>query len=129
MKSASGRVLVAFQSEQEARRLLSLATPPLSVAEQKAFAKSIQKVAAEGFAFSKSNQFSGVEAISYPIFDLRGSAIAAITVPYVQRLDDATRPPASVAQSELAKVAAELNAALGGGIVANSVRAGQTGVR
>lgn len=119
LKSASGRVLLAFQDEDDARRLISLAEPKPSVAEQNAFAKMITKVAAQGYAFMKSNQFSGVEAISYPVFNLRGNAIAALTVPYVTRLDDVRRKPASSTQAALAEVAAELNAALGGAIANN----------
>jgi DNA-binding IclR family transcriptional regulator len=120
LKSASGRVLLAFQDKEEARRLISLVEPQPSVAEQKTFMKTIVKVATHGFAFMKSNQFSGLEAISYPILDLGGHAIAALTVPYVARLDDVTRKPASAAQAELAKVAADLNAVLGGAVVSQA---------
>jgi DNA-binding IclR family transcriptional regulator len=126
LKSASGRVLLAFQDEEERHRLISLAEPRLSRAEKAALIKTIKKVAAQGFAFMESNQFSGVEAISYPILDLRGYAIAALTVPYVARLDATTPKPASAAQAELAKVAADLNAALGGavaGIVGDAAQA------
>jgi DNA-binding IclR family transcriptional regulator len=125
LKSASGRVLLAFRDEDDMRRLIALAEPMLGMAEQEAFMRIIKKVAAQGFAFMKSNQFSGVEAISYPILDLRGHAIAALTVPYVARLDDVTRKPASAAQAELAKVAADLNAALGGAVagIAGDARA------
>jgi DNA-binding IclR family transcriptional regulator len=116
LKSASGRVLLAFQDEEEMHRLISLAEPTLGRAEKAAFMKTVKKVAAQGFAFMESNQFSGVEAISYPILDLRGCAIAALTVPYVARLDAVRRTPASAAQAELAKVAGDLNAALGGAV-------------
>ena len=125
LKSASGRVLLAFQDEEEARRLISLAGPDLSEAERKAFTKTLMKVATQGFAFMKSKQFSGIEAISYPILDLRGHAVAALTVPYVKRLDDMTQKPAQAAQVALAEVAADLNAALGGAVasIAGDTRA------
>lgn len=114
LKSASGRVLLAFRDGEETSRLVSLAEPNLGMAEQKASMRTIAKVAAQGFAFMKSNQFSGLEAMSYPILDLRGHAIAALTVPYVTRLDDMTRKSTSAVQAELARVAVDLNAALGG---------------
>jgi DNA-binding IclR family transcriptional regulator len=125
LKSASGRVLLAFQDEEEARRLISLAGPDLSEAEQKELTKTLMKVATQGFAFMKSKQFSGLEAISYPILDLRGHAVAALTVPYVKRLDDMTQKPALAAQAALAEVAAALNAALGGAVasIAGDTRA------
>jgi DNA-binding IclR family transcriptional regulator len=115
-QSASGRVLLAFQDEAESQRLISLIEPKLSMVEQDTLRKTIKKVAKKGFAFIKSNQFSGLEAISFPILDLRGHAMAALTVPYVTRLDDPTRKPAAAAQEDLAKVAADLNAALGGAV-------------
>jgi DNA-binding IclR family transcriptional regulator len=76
----------AFRNQEETRHLISLADPKLNLAERNAFMKTPMKVAGQGFAFMKSNQFSGVEAISYPILNSRAHAIAALTVPYVTRL-------------------------------------------
>jgi hypothetical protein len=59
---------------------------------------------------------TALRTAGYPILDLRGCAITALTVPYVARLDAVRRTPASAAQAELAKVAADLNAALGGAV-------------
>ena len=42
-----------------------------------------------------------------------GHAVAALTVPYVTRLDDRDGPPAEVAQAALAGTVAQLNSALG----------------
>ena len=113
-KSASGRVLLAFQDDEESRRLLNLAEPNLAEAERSTLERAIAKVASNGFAFMPSNQFSGLQAISYPVLDLRGNAIAALTIPYVKRLDDPTRRSSADAQTFLAATVAELNGALGG---------------
>ena len=121
LKSASGRVLLAFRDAEERRRLIFLSDPQLSPAGQRSLLKMIEKVEAQGYALMKSNQFSGLEAISYPILDLRGFAIAALTVPYVTRLDDKTHKSVSAARAALADVAAALNTALGGSL-ANSGR-------
>ena len=111
LKSASGRVLLAFQEPQELERLLAIAEP--GTAEHKAAARMIGRIRSQGFAFMRSNQFSGLEAISYPVLDLRGHAIAALTVPYVKRLDEPGRMSAAEAQGVLAETVAGLNAALG----------------
>lgn len=113
LKSASGHVLLAFQEAQEAERLISQAAPDLDEATHKTVLRTIAKVRKQGFAFMKSRQFSGVEAISYPVFDRRGHTVAALTVPYVTRLDDRDRPPAQDAQAALAETVARLNSALG----------------
>jgi len=110
-KSASGHVLLAFRPGDESGRLLARAA---AAQDRPAAAKAVAKVARQGFAFMRSRQFSGLEAISYPILDMQGHVIAALTVPYVTRLDEPSRRPASDAQERLAEVAVELNAALGG---------------
>jgi DNA-binding IclR family transcriptional regulator len=117
VKSASGRVLLAFRDEAERRRLVASTGARLTTAEQSALMMTISKVATQGFARMKSIQFSGVEAISYPILDLQQHAIAALTVPYVTRLDEKARTSVSDAQLALANIAADLNIALGGSIV------------
>jgi DNA-binding IclR family transcriptional regulator len=117
LKSASGRVLLAFRDQEETCHLISLADPKLKLAERNAFMKTLMKVAGQGFAFMKSNQFSGVEAISYPILNSRAHAIAALTVPYVTRLDDLARKPPSEAQAALAQAAAKQNTAVGGAAI------------
>jgi len=122
VKSASGRVLLAFQSDEDARRLIALADPALTAASTRTVLTTIRQIAKVGFAFSPSRQFSGVEAISYPILDLHRRAIAALTVPYVTHLDDKTRTEASDAQCALAAVAADINAALGSGPAESSER-------
>ena len=61
----------------------------------------------------RSNQFSGLETIRYPVLDLRGRAIAAVTIPYVKRLDEPTRMSATDTRKVLAATVTELNAALG----------------
>jgi DNA-binding IclR family transcriptional regulator len=120
VKSASGRVLLAFQSDEEARRLVGSADPELTAAQTNAALSAIRRVGKAGFAFSPSRQFSGVDAISYPILDRHGRAIAAVTVPYVTHLDDNTRTTASAAQAALATVSAEINVALGSTVVAGN---------
>jgi DNA-binding IclR family transcriptional regulator len=114
LKSSSGHVLLAFRDKAEAARVIDLAGAGLTETERKALMRSIAKVAAQGFAFMKSRQFSGLQAITYPVLDLRGYATAAVTVAYVTRLDEPTRKPTSIVQLELAKVAADLTFSLSG---------------
>jgi DNA-binding IclR family transcriptional regulator len=41
----------------------------------------------KGFASIKSKQFAGLHAISFPILDMNGNAVAAMTVPMLARID------------------------------------------
>jgi DNA-binding IclR family transcriptional regulator len=113
LKSASGRVLVAFQERSDVERLMKQISPGLRAEELGNYEEEFGRIRSKGFANMKSTQFSGVRAISYPIFDLDGHAIAALTVPYVARLDDSERPSHAAVQVELAATASEMNAALG----------------
>jgi len=85
--SASGLVLLAFQDPiiKEIRIKESLSNK--SETEVEAFRNSLKEVAEKGFASIKSKQFAGLHAISFPILDMTGNAVAAITVPMLARID------------------------------------------
>lgn len=85
--SASGLVLLAFQDPiiKEIRIKESLPNKPEK--EIEAFRNSLQEVTEKGFASIKSKQFAGLHAIAFPILDMNGNAVAAITVPMLARID------------------------------------------
>jgi DNA-binding IclR family transcriptional regulator len=85
--SASGLVLVAFQDPviMEMRILESLADK--SASDIKTFRKSLKDVIAKGFASIQSKQYAGLHAVSFPILDVNGNALAAMTVPMLARID------------------------------------------
>ena len=86
--SASGYVLVALQDPviRQIRMEESMANESKVLVEN--FNKEIEKVLKNGFASIKSNQYAGLQAISFPISDQNGNAIAALTVPMLARIDD-----------------------------------------
>jgi DNA-binding IclR family transcriptional regulator len=85
--SASGLVLIAFQDAviQEIRIKESFLNK--SESEILTFRNALKLVTEKGFASIKSNQYAGLHAISYPILDINGHAMAAITVPMLARID------------------------------------------
>lgn len=113
LKSASGRVLLAFRDEVEASHLIAQSREAISADALNCTDEAITLIRSRGFEDMKSNQFSGVRAVSYPIFDTNSHAIAALTVPYLARLDDFERPTASAVQALLADAAAQINSAMG----------------
>ena len=54
----------------------------------------------------------GITNISYPVFDARGSAIGALTVPYIQHIESIA--DAAQVSASLKKAAREITAAIGG---------------
>ena len=78
--SASGMVLLAFQDQiiKDIRTRESL--PNSSEAEIETYSNDLKEVILKGFASIKSKQYAGLHAISFPILDMNGNAIAAMTV-------------------------------------------------
>lgn len=112
--SASGRVLLAFQSpemkacriEESVQRCPSHADPQIHA--------TLATVKARGFESSPSVQVRGLYAVSYPILDTQSHAIAALTVPYAERIDLVHRKPVTVVEELLGSAARTLTTRLGG---------------
>ena len=57
----------------------------------------------------------GLYAVSFPILDSRGQAIAALTVPYAERIDKIDRKPITIVEATLSATAQTLSKRMGGG--------------
>lgn len=112
--SASGRVLLAFQDreirdfriEESIQRRPTHADPQIRA--------TLETVKARGFESSPSVQVRGLYAVSYPILDTQGRAIAALTVPYAERIDLVHRKPVHVVEEVLGAAARTITTRLGG---------------
>lgn len=112
--SSSGRVLLAFQ-DRETRVLRieeSLQRRPEHADPQIHARLDLVKV--RGFESSPSVQVRGLYAVSYPILDSQGRALAALTVPYAERIDLAHRKPVHEVEGILGAAAQTLTGRLGG---------------
>jgi DNA-binding IclR family transcriptional regulator len=85
--SASGMILLAYQDPVITEIRIRESLLNKSATEIEAFKNSLTEVVSKGFASIKSKQFAGLHAISFPILDINGSAIAAMTVPMLARID------------------------------------------
>lgn len=85
--SASGLVLVAFQDPVIMEIRIRESLPNKSEVEIDNFKNALKQVAAKGFASIQSNQYAGLHAISFPILDIHGHTMAAMTVPMLGRID------------------------------------------
>jgi DNA-binding IclR family transcriptional regulator len=114
LSTASGRVLLAFQPPAERERILSL--EPGSRARRSFLAKyeeALEVLRSRGHEDMESTRIRGVHDLSYPVLDGRGTAVAAMTMPYIERLDLADVSLES-AREGLQRAAADLSSALGG---------------
>lgn len=112
--SASGRVLLAFQ-DHETRQLRieeSVRRKPEHADVQ--ILTTLETIRARGFESIPSVQVRGLYAVSYPILNTQGRAIAALTVPYAERIDLTHRKPIAVIEDQLGLAASELTSRVGG---------------
>jgi DNA-binding IclR family transcriptional regulator len=89
--SASGRVLLAFQDAETMKLRMdeSMARRPEQADPQ--METILATIRQTGYESIPSVQVRGLYAISFPILDTQGHAIAALTVPYSERIDQSLR--------------------------------------
>ena len=123
--SASGRVLLAFQDD-ETRKLRieeSLQRRPEQANPQ--IGTLLDSIRAAGYESIPSVQVRGLFAVSFPILDTQGRAIAALTVPYAERIDQVQRKSIPEVTDALRRAARTLSARSGGTVSLNGLDGGQ----
>jgi DNA-binding IclR family transcriptional regulator len=112
--SASGRVLLAFQDRDTRRFRIeeSLKRRPDQVDPQ--IDGVLDFIVERGYESSPSVQVRGLYAVSYPILDSQSHAIAALTVPYAERIDLPRRKSIPEIEDALGEAARLLCAKIGG---------------
>jgi len=112
LNTASGHVILAFQSEEVraralgAWRLRSKKTIPTGLF------RHLQQIRRRGYEELGSYQVHGVVNISYPVLNHHGEAIAAITVPFLARIGESLGPPQ--VKEALSAASRALSLAIGG---------------
>lgn len=112
--SASGRLLLAFQ-DGEARQLRIAECVKRRPDHADAQIETIlDTVKARGMESIPSVQVRGLYAVSFPILDTRSHALAALTVPYAERIDQVHRKSIAIVEDLLSTAASTLSARIGG---------------
>lgn len=112
--SASGRVLLAFQDlETRSFRLEEsvLRRPEQANAQIETILDGIRTT---GYEAIPSIQVRGLYAVSFPILDSQAYGVAALTVPYAERIDQSQRKTIPEVQVALQQAARELSVRIGG---------------
>ena len=92
--TGSGMVLLAFQSAQTRRRMIRdhrLVDGEKKIPEA-TFLKVLDSIKEAGCTGGPSQTITGVINLSFPILDPSGNAIAALTCPFIQRIDGYKAP-------------------------------------
>jgi DNA-binding IclR family transcriptional regulator len=112
MEASTGYVILAHQDDEHRARTLA-EWKRLTGSELPADLQAhLARIKRQGYESRPSYKVRGVTNISYPIFDGRGSAIGALTVPYIQHMDSIA--DASQVSASLKKASTEVTAAIGG---------------
>ena len=88
--TGTGRVLAAFRSDEDRRDLmekhrLAVGEPPLDCS---LLLNSVARIRSLGYERMPSATAVGVTNLSYPVLDQDQRAVAAITCPFLERIDD-----------------------------------------
>ena len=90
LNTGSGHVLLAFQPRHEREHMLAERDAgeagPVRIA---ALHERLDEVRRRGVEVMESQQTRGVVNLSAPVLGVRGTALAALTCPYVERVDQA----------------------------------------
>lgn len=112
--SASGRVLLAFQDDETQTLWIeeSLQRRPDQFDPQ--LGAILETIRTTGFESIPSVQVRGLYAVSFPILDTQGMAMAALTVPYSERIDQSQRKSIPDVTEALGQAARALSQRVGG---------------
>jgi DNA-binding IclR family transcriptional regulator len=112
LNTASGHVILAFQSEEVRARALGAwrfrSRKPVPVG----LFGHLNQIRQRGYEELASYQVHGVVNISYPVLNQHGEAIAAMTVPFLARIGDTVGPPQ--VKEALSLASRKLSSAIGG---------------
>lgn len=104
--TGSGQVFLAFSSPADRARLLD--GSPLE--ETAAIKESLAHIRTDGCARMASRQIPAVTNLAVPVFGSLGTVIAALSCPFINRLDTVDAPDADTAMGMLKSAAASLSA-------------------
>ena len=109
--TGSGMVLAAFQHPEARRRILAehKPVPGEAASSVEDFEMRATHIRQTGHICSESQTAVGVMNLSFPILDPFGNAAAALTCPYLRRIDSYQAPDRDSVLALLAETAAEIS--------------------
>jgi DNA-binding IclR family transcriptional regulator len=112
MHAATGHVILAHLQPDLRARALEIWMHQTENSVPKDLDEHLEKIKTQGYEERDSYEIRGVINISYPVLDERGNAVAALTVPYLARMEDSTTP--KTVRTVLRDASLKLSEAIGG---------------
>ena len=113
--TASGFVLLAFQDDAQRAHMLashSSVEGELDL-DRRQLDKNVDEVASAGYAQMQSRQIRGVSNIAFPVLGSAGHAVAALNIPYIERIDKKITPSIMQVKEALGESAGRLSLLMG----------------
>ncbi len=109
--SASGNILLAFRDEAERTRMIAAQIRIHGELEVDAaqLLRQIEDARAKAAITWPSRRIRGATDVSRPIFGLNQEVIAALTVPYIERLDRSQSPSIPAVEALVGEIAGRLS--------------------
>jgi DNA-binding IclR family transcriptional regulator len=111
LNTASGHVILAFQSEEVRARALGAWSLRSKKPIPAGLYRHLSRIRRRGYEELASYQVRGVANISYPVLNQHGEAIAAMTVPFLATIGDSKGP--SQVKEALSRASRALSLAIG----------------
>lgn len=92
MHAATGHVILAHLPLEARERAVKTWSHLTGNRVPRDLEERLKKILDRGYEERASYEIRGVTNISYPILDERGAALAALTVPYLARIEESTTP-------------------------------------
>jgi DNA-binding IclR family transcriptional regulator len=112
MDSSTGYVILAYQEAAQRQRTIENWKRETGKKLPGDITAHLERIRKAGYERKPSYVVKGVINISFPIFDDRGAALGALTVPYIER-HKISNPEANAIRT-LGAAASEITAAIGG---------------
>jgi len=113
--TSSGHVLLAFRDVAERERMLAAHTrvEGENDVEPAALLALLDEIRATGHEIVPSRQMRGVTYVAFPVIGSTGDAIAAVNVPYLERIDKKVNPEFDEVCRMVGEMAGRLSALMG----------------
>lgn len=92
MHAATGHVILAHLPQEARNRAIETWQHRTGNRVPRDLDEHLRKIQEQGYEERDSYEIRGVINITYPVLDERGSAVAALTVPYLARIEGTTAP-------------------------------------
>lgn len=114
--TSTGRVMAAFRTREEAEQMLRRHQPVLGEPklDPVLFFARLEQIRDVGFEVMASDTTIGVTNMAFPIFDPHGKAVAVVSCPYLERIDEFPAPDIPEVQSMYGDLATALTEHYGG---------------